>query len=680
MTSRLDRWTLPCTILAALVAVVAFKGAGVLAQPNNGKGAYDRVCATCHGSDARGSLGPGLVPFGRTDTELLGLVRAGGSQMRPLTSRDITDADVSAVARYLRSLAGIQGSPDSPTADARPAPTSPARPEVFNAADTPALSDVTDDMLAKPTPNDWLSWRRTLDGWGYSPLDQINKSNVRTLQLAWSWALETGPSQTTPLVHDGVMYIANPGNIVDALDARTGQLLWEYRRPMDERRRQAAQTRSLAIVHDVIVLATVDAHLVALDARKGTVRWDTNVGGSGEAGFTFTSGPIVADGAVVAGLTGCNRFDDETCYILAVDGRTGRLLWKTSTLARPGEPGGDTWGGLPITFRAGGDAWIPGSYDPVTKVIYWGTAQAKPWAQNVRGTDGDALYTNSTLALDPGTGKIKWYFQHLPGESFDMDETFERILIDHDGRSSVYTMGKLGILWELDRKTGAFVRATDTGYQTLVDVNSRTGRATYKPGRLQRVGEAITFCPSTGGFKSLRAMAYLPSTQALYVPLNLNCETATFDQMERREGGGGVGPVRIQGYQFHPKSPDQMGELRAMDVRTGKTLWQERRRAPYNTATLTTGGGLVFVGTWDRMAYAYDATTGQALWQTRLPTMANGFPISYAVGGTQYVAIGAGAAVPGTSWASRVPGQLLREMKNPSAGNGIFVFALPNDK
>jgi alcohol dehydrogenase (cytochrome c) len=174
-------------------------------------------------------------------------------------------------------------------------------------------------------------------------------------------------------------------------------------------------------------------------------------------------------------------------------------------------------------------------------------------------------------------------------------------------------------------------------------------------------------------------MAYHPTTQALYVPLNLNCETAIFEQMERREGGGGVGPVRVQGYQFHPKSPDAMGELQAMDVRTGKSLWQQRRRAPYNTATLTTGGGLVFVGAWDRTVFAYDATTGTALWQSRLPTMANGFPITYAVDGKQYVAIGAGATITGSSWANRVPNELLKEMKNPSAGNGIFVFALPEE-
>lgn len=671
-------------VAAAVVATAAAVGVGARvprAQADTGQAAYQRVCASCHGADALGSLGPALVPFGQSDRDLLAVVRAGGSQMFALSTRDIADGEVADVARYLRGLSGVPvagaaigGGRGAPSADSAAAGV---RPEVVSAGPVPALSDVTDAMLARPSPADWLNWRRTLDGWGYSPLDQITPANVGSLQLAWSWALEPGASQTTPLVHDGVMYLANPGNVVDALDARNGQLLWEYRRPMDERRRLSAQTRSLAILHDVVVLASADAHLVGLDARTGAVRWDTNVGGAIDSGFSFTSGPVVADGVVVGGLTGCSKFDDETCYIVAVDGRTGRFLWKTSTIARPGQPGGDSWGDLPVTFRAGGDAWMPGTYDPVTKSLYWGTAQAKPWAQAARGSDGDALYTNSTLALDPATGKIKWYFQHLPGESYDMDEAFERILIDHDGRRSLFTMGKLGILWELDRTTGAFVKATDTGYQTLVDVDARTGRVTYRPDMLQRLGVPISFCPSTGGLKSLRAMAYHPGTKALYVPLNLNCERATFDAMERRLGGGGVGSVRVSEYTFHPKSPDQMGELQAMDIASGRTLWRQRRRAPYNTATLTTGGGLVFVGAWDRFAFAYDATTGAPLWETRLPTMANGFPITYAIGGRQYVAIGTGPPQAGTSWAMKVPNALLHEIKNPSQGSGLFVFALP---
>jgi alcohol dehydrogenase (cytochrome c) len=539
-------------------------------------------------------------------------------------------------------------------------------------AQTPNITPVTDATLQDPDPSDWLSWRRTLDGSGFSPLDQINTDNVGDLRLAWSWGLEPGVSQTTPIVRDGVMFIVNPGNVVHALDARTGELFWEYRYEMEERRRAGAQMRSLAIYQDLILLNTVDAHMVGIDARTGEERWNTTVGTA--EGYTFTSGPIVANGTIVTGLTGCGRYREETCYVVGLDGRTGRELWRTSTVALPGERGGDTWSDLPVMFRAGGDAWIPGSFDPGTGLLFWGTAQAKPWARAVRGTAGDALYTNSTLALDPATGELEWYFQHIPGDSHDMDETFERILVDYDGRQSVFTMGKLAILWENDRETGELVRATDLGYQNLFDLDS--GQAIYKDGMVQEIGDVVDFCPSTGGFKSLRAMAYHPGLEAFYVPLNLNCESAAFLPVERRPGGGGAGSVRDKVYHFHPKSPDHIGEFQSLDLRTGATRWRQRRRTPFNTAALATGGGLVFVGDWERYVMAYDADSGEELWQTRLPQMTNGFPITYAVDGVQYVAIGTGPSIS-ASWATLIPAELLPDKKNPRTSGGIFVFALP---
>ena len=543
-------------------------------------------------------------------------------------------------------------------------------------AQTENVTPVTDAMLQNPDPADWVNWRRTLDGWGYSPLDTINRSNVGDLQLTWSWGLEPGVSQTTPIVHGGIMYIANPGNVVQALDARTGDFIWEHRREMDERRRPAAQMRSLAVYQDLVILNTVDAHIVGLDARTGDVRWDTTVMPDDD-GYGFSSGPVIADGMIVAGLRGCERYREDTCYIVGLDGQTGQVVWRTSTVARPGERGGDTWGDLPVLYRAGSDAWIPGSYDPVSGLVYYGTSQAKPWTRDARGTDGDALYSNSTLALDPSTGEMRWYYQHLPGDTHDMDETFERILIDYDGRQSVFSMGKLGILWELDRVTGEYVNGVDLGYQNILDLNVQTGEVTYRDGMVVDVGEELFFCPSTGGFKSLRAMAYHPDTGALYIPLNLHCETAAFGPVERREGGGGTGGVRGRKNHFHPDSPDQLGEFQALDIRTGETLWKQRRRAPYNTAALTTAGGLVFVGDWERNIFAYDAETGDTLWESRLTTMANGYPITYAVGEKQYIAFGAGGPLGGSSWTSVVPNDLVSEMRNPRAGNALFVFALP---
>ena len=543
---------------------------------------------------------------------------------------------------------------------------------VLLAAQEREVRPVSDAVLAAPPPDDWLHWRRTADGWGYSPLDQITRDNVDGLRMVWSWAMDPGMQQTTPIVHDGVMYLASPGNIVHALDAATGELLWEYRRQFPTGRGRERPNRGLSIYGDKILLNTADAHLVALDVRTGDVRWDVEVADPAK-GFSYTSGAVVTRGKVISGLTGCSRFWDDGCFITAHDADTGRELWRTSTVARPGEPGGDTWGDLPMLFRGGGDAWITGSYDPDLNLTYWGVSQAKPWAQVSRHTDAEALYTSSTLALDPDTGEIQWYYQHLPGESHDMDEVFERVLVDVDGRKSVFTMGKLGILWELDRETGRFVRATDLGYQDLVDVDPATGRISYRPGKVPELNVEIEFCPSHSGFKSWRAMAYSPETEAFYIPLTLNCQRAVYTEVERREGGGGGG-LAVRENLHHPASDGNLGEFVAMHV-SGEILWSHRQRTPFNSAALTTAGGLVFVGDWDRFARAYDVATGEALWQTRLPTSVQGFPITYAVDGTQYVAIPVGTG--SGSWAT-IPNTLTPEKRRPNTGNALFVYALVN--
>src|SRR2546425_3683063 len=538
---------------------------------------------------------------------------------------------------------------------------------------------VTETMLRNPAPGDWLNWRRTDNAWGYSPLDQINRQNVTQLQLAWSWAMDdTGANEATPLVYDGIMYLPNPRGVIQALDAATGDLIWQYR-PAAAKAAEGSDAgrgiqRNIAMFGDKIFATTGDAHIIAVDARTGKLAWDTKVANS-ELGYGYTSGPIVVRGKVIAGMSGCTRYKEDVCFISGHDAATGKEVWRTSTIARPGEPGGDTWGDLPLTFRAGGDAWIPGSYDPETNLVYWATAQAKPWARVARGTDGDALYTNSTLALDPDTGKMKWYYQHLPGETQDMDEVFENILIDAGGRKSLFKMGKLGILWQLDRATGAFIRATDLGYQNIVQVNPQTGKVTYLPGMIPRVGVEVAMCPSTSGFKSWRAMAFNPQTNALYIPLTLNCERAIFGAGPQRVvGGGGSGSVGRTNYK-HPESEGNLGEFLAMDIRTGRVLWRQRTPSPSNTAALSTAGGLAFGGDWDRHMYAYDAATGKILWQTRLPTSAQGFPITYLAKGKQYVAMPAG--IGGGSWSTLITPELAPEIRRPNSGNTLLVFALP---
>jgi len=568
------------------------------------------------------------------------------------------------------------------------------------AAEVKEFRPVTEAMLRNPAPGDWLNWRRTDSAWGYSPLEQINKQNVQQLQLAWSWSMDdSGAQEAAPLVYDGVMYLPNPRGVIQALDAATGDLIWEYRpgatpAAAPSGRGGGEQTdiprlaqrpasggsdlgrgiqKTLAIFDDKIFGTTNDAHIVALNARTGKVVWDVKTADD-KLGYEYTAGPIVVRGKVIAGITGCSRYKDDVCFISGHDAATGKELWRTSTIARPGEPGGDTWGDLPLTFRAGSDAWVTGSYDAATNLVYWGTAQAKPWARAVRGTDGAALYTNSTLALDPDTGKMRWCYQHLPGESHDMDEVFENVLVDIGGRKSLFKMGKLGILWQLDRESGAFIRATDLGYQTLVDVDTATGKVTYRPGKVNEVGKEVDWCPSTAGFKSWRAMAFSPQTNAMYLPLSLSCEKATFGPTEKRVGGGGTGPVRRRDYK-HPASDGNLGEFQALDIKSGKTLWRYRTPSPINTAALTTAGGVVFAGDWDRHVYAFDASNGKILWQSRLPTSAQGFPVSYLAKGKQYVAVPAG--IGGGSWSTLLAPELAPEIRRPNSGNSILVFALP---
>ena len=566
---------------------------------------------------------------------------------------------------------------------------------------TGPLTPVTDAMLADPPAGSWLNWRGDQGSQGFSELDQINTGNVHELRLAWSWSFDdTGAGEAAPLVHDGVMFLPGPRGVIQALDAARGDLLWEYRPGITPALEGSGAAplgpeqlgdsalpashwagvgrgvqKNIAIYGERIFAATENASVLALDAQTGLLAWESPVADPA-MGYNYVAGPIIADGVVVSGINGCERFKEGACYITGHDPDTGAELWRTSTIAIPGAPGDDSWGDLPLEFRAGGDSWVSGSYDPATGLAYIGTAQAKPWARVVRGTDGDALYTNSTLALDPHSGEIVWYYQHLPGETHDMDEVFEAVLIDVDGRQSLFKMGKLGILWQLDRASGEFIAGTDIGYQTIVDLDPVTGSVRYRDGMIPRIGQELDMCPSTSGFKSWRAMSYSPQTRALYIPITLNCELATFGPVEFEIGGGGTGPVRRINYP-HPESEGNLGELLVLGVPDGEVRWRYRSRAPVNTAALATAGGLVFVGDWDRRMFAFDAENGDILWQTRVNTSAQGFPVSYLVDGRQYIALPTG--VGGASWSGMLPRELAPELRRPARGNAIHVFALPED-
>lgn len=504
---------------------------------------------------------------------------------------------------------------------------------------------VTDQRLRDPGPEDWLMYRRTYNGWGYSPLDQITAHNVRDLSPVW--VFQTGVfnehHQSPPLVNDGRMFITT-GNHVIALDAVTGQLLWRYARDLPESLgKPHATNRGVGLYDDKVYVGTLDAHVVALDATSGAVVWNQAVEDY-RLSYYITMAPLVAEGKVMVGTSGGEQ--GIRGFVVALDAQTGAEVWRRYTVPAPDEPGSETWTG--DTWRTGaGSVWLTGHYDPVLRLTYWGTGNPGPWMGDTR--PGDNLYTNSTIALDVDTGELRGYHQYHWNGSWDWDEANAPLLIDIErgGRTipALVHAGRNGYLWFLERKAGriAFLEGRPFVHNNVfTGLDPETGRPTYDPAHVPRTGQRIEFCPSVGGGKNWPPEAFSPETRLLYIPANNNlCSVMEGWEVEYTPGGGFAGADFTV---FQREEADHIGELQAWNVDTGERVWTQNFLGGTGGSVLATGGGLVFLGSAGSTHFrAFDAWSGEPLWQ--MPSNSNrvGVPTSYAVNGVQYVAVQIGA-------------------------------------
>jgi len=553
---------------------------------------------------------------------------------------------------------------------------------------TQAPRPVTDRELLEPNPADWLMWRRTLNSWGYSPLKQIDKSNAGRLQLVWTRGMGPGIQEGTPLVRDGVMYLPNPSDYIQALDAATGDLRWEYKRKLPEDLSKflpvPSINRNLAIYGNQIIDTSADDFLFALDTVTGKLLWETRIVDYRETPAQETSGPIIANGKIFS-TRGCEyKFSPDGCIITAHDATTGKELWRRRTIPKPGEPGDETWGGIPDEKRRHVGAWMVPSYDGELNLLYVGTSVTSPAPKFLlAGNDKQYLYHNSTLAIDADTGRIVWYYQHVV-DHWDFDHPFERLLVDtavapdpsqvswinprlHPGeRRKVLTgiPGKTGIVYTLDRQTGEFLWARPTVRQNVVaNIDGATGKVTVNPDTtFTAAGQTRFICPTASGGKDFQAGAYSPDTNAMYYGLQNTCAQQTAID------NGSM-------YSFNARveiapGTQNIGSLFAISAETGKTLWRYDQRAAM-MSVVATGGGLLFAGDTNGRFRAFDQDSGKILWETSLGAPVTGYPITYSVRGKQYVAVSVG-----NSLASSSLNRLAEELRPGNASN-VFVFALP---
>lgn len=671
------------------------------AQADRGAAAYGVSCVSCHGANLDdGALGPPLKGpafmqkyGGKTANTLFTAL----STTMPSAAPGSLDAETyAALTAYLLEANDVVAGEQPLPADPRQLAGMMVPAGGFNfmafspytakpPADRPNPLDhytpVTHALLENPPPADWLSWRRTYDEHGFSPLRGLDTRNVSELRVAWTWSLPPGSNESAPLVHDGVMFVHAFGDKLEALDAATGDLLWEYAHPL-EAGAAPGPKRGIALYGGNVYVGTSDAHVIAVDAEAGQLVWDRVIGDF-HVRESIAGGPLAVRGKILIGTTGTGvGAKPGGPQIVGLDAETGEILWRVHTIAQPGTPGGDSWNGVPGQERTGASVWTTGSYDPELNLAYFGTGNTYdtgPLLEPVDapGVTNDALYTDSTLAIDPNTGELVWHYQHVPNDQWDLDWAFERQIlrlpVHGEMRHVALTSGKLGIYEALDAKTGEFLFAHDLGLQNVVAaIDPETGAKRINPAVVPGDGKVHLVCPHAGGAKSYMAASYDASKRRLYVPLVEAC----MDMFPVPGGGrGGLSSGLNFGVRPIPGSDGLYGRVAAIDVETGEPVWTVRQRAPETSGVLATAGGLVFAASFDRFVRAYAAEDGELLWEARLNDVSSANPAAFAVNGKQYIAFVAGrGGFQAGSYAPLVP-----EFKSPpDRGAAVWVFALPD--
>jgi alcohol dehydrogenase (cytochrome c) len=545
---------------------------------------------------------------------------------------------------------------------------------------------VTDDRLlnADKDPNNWLMYYRTYNGWRYSPLSQVNRQTVRKLVPKWMFSFgEVGDQQSTPVVNNGVMVVTSSSPTLTrqrafALDAATGEVLWKYEAKMPEDLtalvRLIPQNRGVALYQDKVYFGTLDARLIALNAKTGEVVWEKAVEDYTQ-GFHISMAPLAIKGKIIIGISGPGEMGHRG-FVEAFDADNGQSLWRTYTIPGPGEKGNETWPG--DTWKNGGGAvWLTGTYDPETNTLYFGTGNPAPWISQMR--KGDNLWTDSSIALDADTGRFKWGHQHLANDPWDYDTAVEHQVIDlvKDGKliKAVVQANKLGFVNLIDRVEGRLLSAelfaTNVTWFKSRDPTTGKGIPNYDliP---QMGGPKVDMCPHLLGATPWAHRAYNPETGYLYIPAMETCMRYEYKaELKYEKGQLYTGAA----HELYTKA-EQAGVLRAFDVAKGRIVWEWWNKAPLvGAGATTTGGGLVFIGTPEGKVVATEAKTGEQLWEFNAGVGVSGSTITYSVGGKQYLATVAGGINRSTVWFGKEP-KLAPVLQKMSFGGAVIAFGL----